>query len=423
MSVVLDVDVDLFPLLSGAARDAEFMATEREIRRLQALQARRIRHTEATCGYADDAFHSIASWLQAVTNVGRGTARARVGIARLLDAMPQLAAAVAAGKVSDDHLRLVARLFNNERCRPLLADSDQLLAGHAATLTVHDFREVCQRWEAWADPDGTQAGHDQSHQNRGVSFAQSGTGFSFAAQGAAAVGEELLNIIRAHEQAEYETDLAERARRHGDQAHLFPFTRTSRQRRFDAFRTVMLKGAATDADGHVATTINLVSTPAELERIIRSYLADTDSASDADADAATGKLRLSETVNGTPVSDRDMLSAALTGQIRRVVVDSAGRVIDLGRRQRLFTGAAREAVKLSGDRCCWPGCEHTVNSMHLDHLEAFANNGTTDPGNGAITCPTHNQAKERLRIRVKRDETGWHHYRPDGTEIAPRSTG
>jgi hypothetical protein len=178
----------------------------------------------------------------------------------------------------------------------------------------------------------------------------------------------------------------------------------------------MLKRAATDQAGHIAATVNLVSTPEELDRIIRSYLG-----GGIVNDSPSTRLRMCETVNGTPVSDRDMLIAALTGQIRRIVVDSAGRVIDLGPRQRLFTGAAREAVKLFGDRCCWPGCEHNRSDIHVDHLEAFGNHGPTDANNGAVMCPAHNQAKERHQIRVKRDETGWHHYRRDGTEIAPRA--
>ena len=67
MSVVVDIEIDEFVLLSGAARDAAFTSTEREIRRLQALQAGRIRYTETTFGFVDDAFHSITAWLQAVT--------------------------------------------------------------------------------------------------------------------------------------------------------------------------------------------------------------------------------------------------------------------------------------------------------------------------------------------------------------------
>ena len=391
------------------------MSTEREIRRLQALQAGRIRHTETSCGFVDDAFHTVASWLQAVTNTARGTATFRVSVARMLDIMPTLQDAVGAGAINDDHLRLLVRLFNNDRCRPLLADSDELLTGYARTLTLHDFRVVCKQWESGADPDGTQADHDLSEANRSVKLSQTDTGFLFSAQGSAEAGEALAKILKAHEQAEYETDVAERTALYGDQASIFPLARNARQRRFDAWMALMFKGAATDQPGHVATTVNIVTTPEHLDRVIRNYLG-----GDVSPDDPSERLRLCQTVNGAPVSDRELLIAALTGQIRRVLVDSAGRVIDLGRRQRLFTGAAREAVKLFGDRCCWPGCEHSLGDMHLDHLEAFAANGTTDPNNGGVMCPAHNQAKERHRIRVKRDETGWHHYRPDGTEIAPR---
>ena len=413
---VIDAAVDPFLLLSGAARDSTFMEAEREIRRLQALQASRIRYTETTCGFVDDAFNSITSWLQAVTNVSRGTASFRVAVARMLETMPKLRDSFTSGAVGEDQLRLLVQLYTNNRCRSLLADSDELLAGCACSLTLRDFRVVCQRWESWADPDGTQRDHELCHANRSVKISQTDAGFVLTAQGSAAVGEALEKIIKAHEQAEYETDVAQRAARYGVEADQFPLARTARQRRFDAFQAVMLKGAGTDQHGHVATTVNIVTSPENLERVIRDYLGDRTLSS-----GPSERLRLSQTVNGAPVSDRDLLTAVLVGQIRRVLVDSAGRVIDLGRRQRLFTGAAREAVKLFGDRCCWPGCEHQVGGMHLDHLEAFANNGRTQPENGAVMCPAHNQAKQRHRIRVKRDHTGWHHYRSDGTEIAPRA--
>ena len=379
MSVVavtdINPDADEFKLMSGAARDAAFMSTEREIRRLQALQADRIHYTEATCGFVDDAFHSTTSWLQAVANASRGTAAFRVSAARMLATMPLLREAVAQGAIGDDQLRLLVRLYNNDRARPFMADSDALLTGHARSLTLHDFRQVCQRWESWADPDGTQRDLELSHTNRSVKLAQTDAGFVLTAQGSASVGEELEKILKAHEQAEYETDVAQRANLYGEQAQRFPLARTARQRRFDAFQAVMLKGAATDQPGHVATTINIVTTNEQLDRVIRTFLG-----GDVPPDNPSTRLRLCETVNGTPIGDRELLIAALTGQLRRIIVDSVGRVIDLGRRQRLFTGAAREAVKLFGDRCCWPGCAHGLGNMHLDHLEAFAANGTTQPG-------------------------------------------
>ena len=42
-----------------------------------------------------------------------------------------------------------------------------------------------------------------------------------------------------------------------------------------------------------------------------------------------------------------ILAAALLGHVRRTVIDSRGVVVDLGRRERLFTGAAADADTLS----------------------------------------------------------------------------
>ena len=132
-----------------------------------------------------------------------------------------------------------------------------------------------------------------------------------------------------------------------------------------------------------------------------------------------------QTASGAPVDPHDLVVAALIGRVRRVVTDKAGRVIDLGRTSRFFTGAAREAVLLSGDRCCWPGCEHRGEFIQIDHLTPFngpggGGGGETNPLNGGPMCGTHNRKKHSGRFTVIRDETGWHHYRPDGTEIAPR---
>jgi hypothetical protein len=130
----------------------------------------------------------------------------------------------------------------------------------------------------------------------------------------------------------------------------------------------------------------------------------------------------SQTASGAPVDPHDLAVALLIGQVRRVVVDSVGRVVDLGRRSRVFTGAARQAVLLSGDRCTHPGCEQRGPRIQIDHLTAWATvGGETNPLNGGPDCGHHNRAKHHGRITVTRDHTGWHHHRPDGTEIAPRT--
>ncbi len=109
--------------------------------------------------------------------------------------------------------------------------------------------------------------------------------------------------------------------------------------------------------------------------------------------------------------------AALHGHVRRVVLDSAGNVIDLGRRRRLFEGAAREAVFLQAIRCIWPGCVDPAGRCQADHIDDWQHGGATRPANGAPLCGRHNRWKNRGYTVWRDAEGNWRTYRPDGTEI------
>ncbi|MEM8618988.1 MAG: hypothetical protein AAGF73_04650 [Actinomycetota bacterium] len=84
-------------------------------------------------------------------------------------------------------------------------------------------------------------------------------------------------------------------------------------------------------------------------------------------------------------------------------------ITDLGRRSRLFTGAAREAVMLLATECAWAGCDRPVSRCDADdNLSWGGAHGATVP---------HNPQKEH-GFRVHRDADGtWHTHRPDGTVI------
>ena len=429
--------LDDFRGLSGFGRDRAYMAVECEVRRLQALQAAMLFEVHRSSSFRDDFHHSTTAWLQAVTNSSRATAARTIRTAKMLSDLTVLADAVAAGEVGGDQLRLLTRLHTNRRCRDQLPASEELLVGYAKSLTLNDFAQVCRRWESYADPDGAHRDHEASRANRSVRSSQSGAGHLLHAEGDAFTGEIITDILHAHTQAEFETDLTERAARYGDDANLHPLARTARQRRYDALLAIFLKAAATTGTTSRVPLINILCTQATLTDAIRDYFQpatnhtnqtdqtdQTDRANRTDpADPVVSqRLRWCETTSGAPVDPHDLVTAALIGQVRRVVVDSAGRVIDLGRRRRLFTGAAREAVLLSGDRCCWPGCNQRSATIQIDHLDPWAAaGGATNPFNGGPQCPTHNRDKHHGRITVKRDHTGWHHHRPNGTEIAPRT--
>ncbi|HEY7627102.1 MAG TPA: HNH endonuclease signature motif containing protein, partial [Ilumatobacteraceae bacterium] len=134
-------------------------------------------------------------------------------------------------------------------------------------------------------------------------------------------------------------------------------------------------------------------------------------------DPATVHDRRCETDTGHQLDPGDVLAAALIGRVRRVVLDSAGVVVDLGRKSRLFTGAARDAVRLGDRWCSWPGCGLRSGRCQTDHSQPWSEDGQTRPDNGGPECGHHNRFKQH-GYKTWRDPTGhWHIQRPDGTEI------
>jgi hypothetical protein len=113
----------------------------------------------------------------------------------------------------------------------------------------------------------------------------------------------------------------------------------------------------------------------------------------------------------------DIINRALIDHIRRVVHDASGTVIDLGRRSRLFRGAAREAVMLLATTCAWIGCDRPVHWCDADHSRSWKAHGATVPRNGGPLCLAHNLRKEH-GFQVHRDDhANWHTIDPHGNEI------
>ena len=98
---------------------------------------------------------------------------------------------------------------------------------------------------------------------------------------------------------------------------------------------------------------------------------------------ADPRQRRCETAGGIPVPPSDVVAAMIWGQVRRVVVDSAGVVINMGRRQRLFRGNARQAILLQSSRCVVAGCATPIRRCEADHLTEWGRHGHTDGPNGA----------------------------------------
>jgi len=305
----------------------------------------------------------------------------------------------------------------NPRVAEHLADGEQFLVGQAVSLDYDDFVVVLASWEQAADPDGAHDSHERAHRDRKASASIVGDRFFLDANGGVPAGVQIKEIFDAFAQSEWAADWDAGVAAHGDAMCPGLMERTDGQRRFDALLAIFLKAASMETDGTgCAFTVNLhVGLDAFEHHLARGLGGDPDPLDPT----SSGSVCVTDT--GVPVDPQDMLVAAAVGTVRRVVLDGQGVVVNLGRRQRAFAGAAREAVMMAARWCVWAGCHRPASECEADHTLPWAHAGPTSSGNGAPMCGHHNRWKSK-GYRTWRDPDGhWHHYRPDGTEIGWRA--
>ena len=78
-----------------------------------------------------------------------------------------------------------------------------------------------------------------------------------------------------------------------------------------------------------------------------------------------------------------------------MVFDGPSRVIDVGVRQRLFSGPTRRAVQVRDRECFHDLCDIPAEQCDVDHVEPWAAGGATTTDNGWPACGFHNRARHR----------------------------
>ncbi len=363
--------------------------------RLAAIEARVVDQVDRDALFLADGHRTAACWLTHAARTSRGDAAAVVATARMLRTCDRVAKAFSIGELGVGQARALARVHRNPRCGHTLNEYEDPLLEAAASLSLADFGTVCTQWERIADEDGSLTALEKQHRDRGAKFTQQADGSwklegTFAPLPGKAMADILSKYVEAQRLAEADDfDLA---------------GRTSGQRGADALYAIFMDAAATPPEARrPEPLVSLVVSEARAE----AWLARTPDPGG-----------LCETIDGVPVHRSDALAAILVGQLRRVVVDTAGVVIDLGRTSRLFRGGAREAAMLQGRaRCTWLSCGRTGHTVQVDHTTDWQRGGSTSPDNNDLLCGYHNRLKQK-GFRLWRDPSGtWHFYRPDGREI------
>ncbi|MEM9749274.1 MAG: DUF222 domain-containing protein [Actinomycetota bacterium] len=430
--------------LSDDALDARIRELELERRRIEAELAASVAVADQRRLYGRDGHRSVSGYLRATIN------RSRVDIARLRSAAELVADHPALGDAwlhGDVSLAQVSEIARGRR-RPGVNDRfDEfvpLLTDHARELPFADLQLCVERVVSRLDDDGTCRREADERRTAHLVEIDGTLDGRISGGGDPTVTAATLTVFDAFVEREYRLDLeaVRRSEPHGSDGsdgsgsrppgvHL---PRTAGQRRYDAFIAMArAAGAALDAgipcgvgDWSPDLRIDVLFTAEHFAQMLSEHgLAPADldgelrDATDLLDDPASVLDRRCETTTGIQLDPHDVLRSALDATVRRVVVDSAGVVVDLGRTQRLFSGSARAAATLLIRTCEHAGCEIPGDWCEVDHADEWHDDGgSTDQANARILCRWHNRWKHRSGFRVERGVDGRScTVRPDGTIV------
>ncbi|MEM1334208.1 MAG: hypothetical protein AAGG08_12180 [Actinomycetota bacterium] len=346
-------------------------------------------------------FFTSSAWMRHHLQLPKDEARVRLQVVRMLDALPASERAARHGRIGLEQLRMAARAFALEAVRDAFIEQADDLLHDAEHCDAERFAELLANLRRLADAERQRRAAQRRHDERRLSLRRRPDGsWRLVATFGDVQGAEINDVLAQFTDAEFRTDWADAtsAAADGQVIGVDSLRRTQPQRRADALHQIALAAAAHPGEGIAPLPmLNVLIDEVTLQTEVEGGAHDP------------GRYRemVCRTQDGEPLPISEASSMALWAHIRRLVRDAAGTAVDLGRRRRLFTGSARDAVLLTQSTCLWFGCDAPVHRCEVDHtVEWGRRSGTTSPDNGGGMCKAHNLFKERRRYLVHRNGDG-----------------
>ena len=311
----------------------------------------------------------------------------------LVRLLPEVHLAYQQGCLNTDQVDLLIRTADKTEYTEA-AVHDQSVFLSWAGLEWAEFRDNVETWKIFNDQTDPTDLAEKAHSKRTFSKMQGLDGVTLLTIDMPnECFAQLNSFMSPIEEAMWDSDWAKAKDLNGDEAIYDDIERTVTQRRFDAFMQVLRRGfASTENDPAVQSVVNIVIDHATFERELAIHGGEAPKPiSEADLE----RYR-SETMQGDPVSARFAFDSAITGHIRRIVINSKTLDITVGEKSRLFTGLKRNAMIIRDRRCRAPGCETKAYRCEADHIREHSRGGTTLVTNGQMLCRPCHRHKSRL---------------------------
>jgi hypothetical protein len=297
--------------------------------------------------------------------------------------MPGTVAALQAGRLSMDQADLL-RWAHQPAVAELFARDELVLINAVRTLRHHDARKTV---DYWIDRAYQELGRDRPYRSRDGRFLQAVRSFhghvDVRGHLDPLAGTEILEELHRIEHTLFEADWAAVRAEHGPDALPGHLPRTSVQRNADALQIMARQSAAYRHGVH--------RLPRPLITIHVGHHTFT---------------KMCELADGTVIAPAQAVPYLLEGDIERIIFASPSRVIDVGVRERFFSGALRRAIQARDRHCQHPsGCDVPADHCDIDHTVQYAQGGSTTQDNGRCYCHTHNLARNHQPRPPPEDDT------------------
>ena len=330
--------------------------------------------------------------VRVITGSTKRDARTAVSVGQLASSpelqpwLASVAAALTSGDISVD----VAGAIRSGLGSPSADVPGELLAAAAASLCSLEldpdrvFRLARDARDA-LDEAGIADREAVLHQKRSLRFWRTPDGgaqlhWVLDAESAAIVGEIIDRITSPRRGGPRFVDPIQA----GKASRILEDPRTTEQLSSDAFVELLRQGA--DADSSA-----LLGTGAPVIRVLVAAAA---------LDGGSGHGR----IEGSPVPiSLETVSRLVCGaDVTAVSIDPSGRVLDLGREQRLYTRRQRIALAVRDGGCRWPGCERPPSWTEAHHTRHWArDHGSTNIDDGILLCRHHHLLAHNNHWEIK----------------------
>ena len=365
---------ELSELEPQALGDAETVVELHRLRnRLDALVTRAVAAFDASGAWAPDGAQTCAAWLMTDCRLPEAVARSEVSDGRALRAMPRVEEAFVEGEISRCHVAALRRA--RAGCEEAFETEEKRLVDDATCLRYSHFARTLTYWRQRVDREAAEDDYQAAVEQRKLHLSQSfGDMWFLDGTGDPVSGAVVYAELKRLEQRCFEADWASAKERLGRDPLLDELGRSPAQRRWDALVEMATRSASTAPGSRRPEPLFVVH---------------------CDKPTFTGML--CELADGTVVPPGALVPWLVEGWIERIVFDGTGRVIDVGPRRRIFSGATREAIFAAQRECYHPYCERRAEDCQADHITESSKGGLTVQDNGRPACGFHNRLRNRRR--------------------------